>query len=115
GVAPASTIMFGVDAQVIDGVMTSSPGPIPSARSRTCSPAVAEVSAIACRAPVYAANARSSSAHCAPVVIQPDLSTALTASMSCAVIDGRENGKNGASTATLESLRDKAKVHSRLR
>ena len=35
GVAPASAIMFGVDAQVIDGVMTSSPGPIPSARSST--------------------------------------------------------------------------------
>jgi hypothetical protein len=87
--------MFGVDAQVIDGVMTSSPGPIPSARSSTCKPAVAEVSATACRAPVYAANVRSSSAHCAPVVIQPDSSTAVTAAMSPGVIDGRENGKNG--------------------
>jgi hypothetical protein len=35
--------------------------------------------------------------------------------MSCEVIDGRENGKNGTSAATPESLRDKAKVHSRLR
>ena len=72
GVAPDSTIKFGVDAQVIDGVTTSSPGPIPSARSRTWSAPVAEAIATACRAPVYAANARSSSAHCAPVVIQPD-------------------------------------------
>ena len=94
GVAPASAIMFGVDAHVIDGVMTSSPCPIPSARSSTCSPAVADVSATACRAPVYAANARSTRALCAgrdPARFEHRV----TASMSCGVIDGRENGKNG--------------------
>src|SRR5215471_21063973 len=112
GVAPDNEIKFGVDAQVIDGVTTSSPGPIPSARRTRCRPAVADVIATAWRAPVYAANARSSSAHCAPVVIQPDWSTAVTAATSAGVIEGRENGRNGCEAALLGSFRDEAKVHS---
>ena len=47
GRAPASTTRFGVETHVSEGVITSSPSPTPSARSRTCSPAVAEFTATA--------------------------------------------------------------------
>ena len=45
GVAPASTIIFTIETQVIDGVTTSSPGPMFIALSRMCIAAVAEESA----------------------------------------------------------------------
>ena len=63
GVAPRRAMRLTVETQVIDGVMTSSPGPMPSACIRRCMPAVAEVSATACCVPTAAANCRSSSAH----------------------------------------------------
>jgi hypothetical protein len=58
-------------------------------------PAVADVNATACCVPTAAANCFSSSADWLPVVIHPDCSTFVTAAMSSAVMDGRENGKNG--------------------
>ena len=45
GFAPASTIMLTIETQVIDGVITSSPGPISIALSSRCIAAVAEESA----------------------------------------------------------------------
>src|SRR5262245_28865904 len=102
GVAPHKVIRFTVDTQVIDGVITSSPGPIPKACSSTSIPAVTEVRAMACAQPVSALNCCSSSAQRAPVVIQPDSRTACTAAMSSAVIDGLENGKNDCTEASGE-------------
>ena len=45
--APASIHKVDRETQVMEGVMTSSPGPIPSALSATCMPPVAEVRATA--------------------------------------------------------------------
>ena len=47
--APTCKITLEVATHVIGVVMTSSPGPMPSASSARCSPAVAELTAIACR------------------------------------------------------------------
>ena len=64
--APAWTITFAVAANVVGVVITSSPGPTPVVISARCSPAVAESSAIACFAPVYAAKAVSNARERGP-------------------------------------------------
>ena len=51
GVAPAWTITFAVAGHVIGLVITSSPGPTPSASSERWSAAVPDESATTCRAP----------------------------------------------------------------
>ena len=51
GVAPVWTITFAVAGQVIGVVITSSPGPIPSATSARCMAAVPDETASACFAP----------------------------------------------------------------
>ncbi|OGV67274.1 MAG: hypothetical protein A2283_05030 [Lentisphaerae bacterium RIFOXYA12_FULL_48_11] len=94
GFAPASTMRFTVETQVIDGVITSSPGPIPKAVRMTCIPAVAEAMATASWHPVYLRNSFSNSVFLGPVVIHPDRRTSFTALMSWLVIEGRENGRN---------------------
>ena len=48
GVAPQCTITFAVAGQVIDVVITSSPGPTPSATSERCRAAVQEETASTC-------------------------------------------------------------------
>jgi hypothetical protein len=48
---------------------------------------------MACWLPVSWTKACSSSAHFAPVVIQPESNTALTAASSSSPNEGRENGK----------------------
>ena len=55
--------MLTVEAKVIDGVMTSSPGPMPRAMSARCIPAVAETTETACRAPVRVWNRSSKVLH----------------------------------------------------
>ena len=52
----------------------------------TTTNAVAELAAIACRAPVISQNSFSSVAVCDPVVIHPERRTAATASMSSSLI-----------------------------
>ena len=47
GVAPIRWIMFGVETQVMEGVMTSSPGPMSMALSTRCIAAVADETATA--------------------------------------------------------------------
>src|ERR671925_669041 len=88
GAAPAWTITFAVAGQVIGLVITSSPGPIPSASSERWSAAVPEERATTCRAPRYSANRASSSAVRGPVVSQPERSVSATASTSSSPIAG---------------------------
>jgi hypothetical protein len=94
GVAPARTIRLTVETQVMEGVITSSPGPMPRARRRRCIPAVPEDSATAPRHPTYSQNLCSNSAPLGPVVIQPERRTSATAAISPSVMDGLENGRN---------------------
>ena len=56
GVAPRCMITLAVAEKVSGVVMTSSPGPMPSAARARCSPAVAELTATVCCAPMYSAN-----------------------------------------------------------
>ena len=51
GVAPVWTMTFAVAGHVIGVVITSSPGPIPSATSARCMAAVPDETARACFAP----------------------------------------------------------------
>src|SRR5205085_5931978 len=88
GFAPAWTITFAVAGQVIGLVITSSPGPTPSASSARWSAAVPDESATTCRAPRYAAKRSSSSAVRGPVVSQPERSVSATASTSSSPIAG---------------------------
>ena len=88
GRAPAWTITFAVAGQVIGVVITSSPGPTPTARSARWSAAVPDATASACFAPTYSAKRRSSSAAFGPVVSQPERSVSATAAISSSPIAG---------------------------
>jgi hypothetical protein len=94
GVAPESTIKLTVETQVMEGVITSSPGPIFRALRARCIPAVAEDKATACFAPQYSLKASSNSAAFDPVVIHPERRTSETAEISFSEIEGFEKGKN---------------------
>ena len=91
GVAPVWTITFAVAGQVIGLVITSSPGPIPSATSASCSAAVPDATASTCSASRYSAIRSSSSAARGPVVSQPERSVSATASISSSPIAGGWN------------------------
>ena len=82
GVAPVSRIAFTVAQNVSGVVITSSPGPMPSAASATCIAALPEFTPSACCAPVYSRNAFSNAAVRGPVVVQPDRSASATAAIS---------------------------------
>src|SRR5436189_4633283 len=94
GVAPQWTITFAVAGQVIDVVITSSPGPTPSATSDRCSAAVHDETASTCFASRYSRMRASSSAVRGPVVSQPERSVSATASISACVIAGGWNERN---------------------
>ena len=83
-----------METHVMDGVITSSPGPIFMAFKARCIPAVAEASATDLAQPVYSQNFSSNSAFFEPVVIHPERRTSPTAAISASVMLGRENGKN---------------------
>src|SRR5262245_21690486 len=91
GVAPAWTITLAVAGQVIGVVITSSPGPTPTASSARCSAAVPEATASTCSAWTYSAKRRSSSAARGPVVSQPERRVSATASISSSPIAGGWN------------------------
>src|SRR5258708_5924572 len=74
------------------GQITSSPGPMPAACITRCNAVVHDVTATACGAPTYAANAVSNSATRGPCVSQPDRSTAATADSSSAPTNGFATG-----------------------
>src|SRR2546430_2734910 len=94
GVAPQCTITFAVAGHVIDVVITSSPGPMPSATSDRCSAAVPEETASTCFASRYSRMRASSSAVRGPVVSQPERSVAATASISASGIAGGWDERN---------------------
>src|SRR5438067_5005867 len=94
GVAPQWTITFAVAGQVIEVVITSSPGPTPSATSERCSAAVQDETASTCFASRYSRIRASSSAVRGPVVSQPDRSVSATASISASEIAGGWNERN---------------------
>src|SRR5439155_2902515 len=91
GVAPAWRITFAVAGHVIGVVITSSPGPTPSASSERWRAAVPEATARQCFAPTYSAMRRSSSADRGPVVSQPDRRVSATAAISSSPIAGGWN------------------------
>ena len=88
GVAPQCSITLAVAGHVIGLVITSSPGPTPSARRARCSAAVPDASASTCSASRYAAIRSSSSAARGPVVSQPERSVSATAATSSSPIAG---------------------------
>src|SRR5439155_20045389 len=79
---------FAVAGQVIGVVITSSPGPTPSATRERCSAAVPDANARTCFASKYSAMRRSSSAARGPVVSQPERSVSATAAISSSPIAG---------------------------
>ena len=99
GVAPAWTITFAVAGQVMGVVITSSPGPTPTASSARCSAAVPDATASTWSAWTYSAKRRSSSAARGPVVNQPERRVSATASISSSPIAG---GWNPSIVARLE-------------
>ena len=81
-------------AQKVFGVViTSSPGPVPSATRAQWSAAVHELNAAAPGALTNAANCSSSFFTRGPVVIQPDRKASTTAATSVSSIDGGLNGR----------------------
>src|SRR6476619_2181228 len=94
GVAPQWTITFAVDGHVIDVVITSSPGPTPSATSDRCNAAVQDETASTWSASRYSRMRASSSAVRGPVVSQPERRVAATASLSASEIAGGWNERN---------------------
>jgi len=88
GRAPRCTMTFAVEAKVTGDVITSSPGPTPTASRPRCSAAVHEFTATQCAAPVYAAKLRSNVLVFGPVVIHPERSASSTARSSSASMLG---------------------------
>ena len=82
------TTTFAVAGHVIGDVITSSPGPTPSATSARCIAAVPDATASTCSASSTSAARRSSSAVFGPVVSQPERSVSATAAISSSPIAG---------------------------
>src|SRR4051812_23979849 len=91
GVAPVWTMTLAVAGQVIGVVITSSPGPTPSATSERCSAAVPDASASTCSASRNSFIRSSSRAALGPVVSQPERSVSVTAAISSSPIAGGWN------------------------
>ncbi len=75
-----------------DGVMTSSPSPMPAAIIVKCRPLVPELTATANLVPIYLAKRSSNSVSLGPRASQRVLSTSLTASISFWVMSGEDIG-----------------------
>src|SRR5205809_2578712 len=101
GRAPTARIMFPVAAHVMGVVTTSSLGPTPAARRARWRPAVAELVATPCAAPTVSANASSKRATRGPLVNHPERRQAVTSSISCDPIDGRDSGRKSGRTRLL--------------
>ncbi len=95
GVAPTLTIMLGAAKNVMDGVITSSPGPMPATCSAISSAAVADDTTRTGRPPTVAASAASNAFTLGPLVIQPERSTSATSATVASSSVGRENGRCG--------------------
>src|SRR3954454_12054922 len=79
---------FAVAGQVIGVVITSSPGPTPSATSDRWSAAVPEASASTCSASRKSFMRSSNKAALGPLVSQPERSVSVTAAISSSPIAG---------------------------
>ena len=93
GFAPVKIIALTVEAKVIGVVITSSPGPTPSAISAQCSPAVAEFTESACGAPKYSANSRSKRSVFGPIASQPLRMESATSAIASSPMLGFANGR----------------------
>ena len=102
---PVRVMTLAVATKLKAGVMTSSPAPIPQARSAISIPAVAEVCVRIGRPPRYRDNAASNSATFGPVASHPDRNTSTTHWMVSSSIVGRVNGSIFFTTRPLTSGR----------
>src|SRR6202171_3295023 len=93
GLAPACSMTWTLEQNVMVVVITESPGPTPSAARATCIAAVPELTASAAGAPTISAKDRSKDCTLGPVVIQPDRRVSTTSLISSSPIDGGENGR----------------------
>src|SRR5512137_2991796 len=93
GLAPKNVIIFSVEANVMDGVIISSPRFTSKPSNNTCMPAVPDERDSAYGAPVSSQNFSSKALQMGPVVIQPDLKQETTFSISLSPIDGRLKGR----------------------
>ena len=92
GVAPTRRTALAVAAKENDGTITSSPGPMPSAISVSCSAEVPELTATQCRPSTSAENSSSNAATSGPCTTMPLRSTRTAASISSSPITGRAGG-----------------------
>ena len=83
--------MFGAAKNVIAGVMTSSPGPIPHTVSASSRAAVADDTQRTGRSPTYAESAASKALSFGPLVIQPERRTSATLAIVASSSAGRAN------------------------
>src|SRR5229473_6268998 len=88
GVAPTWQTEVAVAMKVIDGTITSSPGPMPSASSIAARAVVPLAKLTACAQWCRAANSRSKSAFCGPFVRIPLANTSRMASISASPTSG---------------------------
>jgi hypothetical protein len=75
GVAPVWMTASAVNAAVMAGTTTSSPGPMSSARSASAMASVPLATPTACAAPAAAANSASNASTSGPSTNQPRLTT----------------------------------------
>ena len=87
--APHSSTTLAVAGNVYAGTITSSPGPISSARSARCSAAVPDDTAAAWAVPTALAIAASNSSTFGPIVSWPVAITSSTAASSASPTSGR--------------------------
>ena len=92
GVAPSNSRQLLLATKLKGVVITSSPGPMPRARTARCSPAVPLLTAMPWRRPASAATRSSNSAVNGPMASVPLVSTWLTSSCSSAPMFGCASG-----------------------
>src|SRR6266540_2780744 len=116
GIAPHSATTFAVAGNVYAGTSTSSPGPMSSASSATCSAAVPDDTATACHVSHTRASSRSNASTRGPIVSIPSSSTAATASASAAPTSGHASliGSSGFLGTAHDVVADHEHVHLRL-
>src|SRR5215212_830167 len=116
GVAPVRSMPATVGTQVFAWVITSSPGPTPSASSASSIASVPLATATACRLPAKPANSRSNARPSSPRTYQPlssTLSTAASISARTASV-ARFRSANGIRIAPEGTLRPPMNLRAKL-
>ena len=106
--APARRITLTVALKLNETVMTSSPGPMPSACSTASWATVPLLISTACLTPQYAAQASSKAVVLRPMASMPDRRTSRTASSSAGPMSGLEIGIIGSSGGQVATHRSPA-------